>query len=145
MGVICALALAGCSTLSAPSGPKISVSLALQHSPAAPTMIRADIGGQRVEVTSSEPSPGRSTDVRGRGYGATPVRVVLLTTDGDSLAAVAFSQLFQRDHNHWVAALVGQHRPVGHCIGTLVAAPLGAGGTDTLFVMYGSLPEGAVC
>jgi hypothetical protein len=108
-------------------------------------MLRADIGGRQVELASPDPGAGRSTDIRGRRYGPAPVRVALVTTDGDSLALVEFSQQFQRDHNHWVAALVGQYRPVGHCIGNLVVAPLRDGGTDTLFVMYGSLPERAVC
>jgi hypothetical protein len=144
-GVICALTFAGCSTLFTPSGPKISVSMAVERPPTVPTVLRADIGGQRVELASTEPGPPRSTDVRGRQYGLVPVRVALLTTDGASLAAVEFSQQFERDRNHWVAARLGQHRPLGHCIGTLVAAPLRQGGADTLFVMYGSLPEGAIC
>jgi len=51
----------------------------------------------------------------------------------------------RRGDNHWVAALVGSQRPGRHCIGTLAVAPLRGGGADTLFVMYGSIPDGAIC
>ena len=83
--------------------------------------------------------------MRGPRYGEVPVRVTLLAASGDTLTAVHFSQRFQRDHQHWLSALVGRHRPVGHCIGSLAASPLGAGAADTLFVMYGSIPEDAIC
>jgi hypothetical protein len=138
--------LAGCSDLFGPGGPRISVSLELQRPVGVPPVLQADIGGRRVRLVPAGGGALRaSADVRGRQFGRAPVHVALLTPLGDTLATVDFPQQFERDHAHWVAALVGQHRPIGHCIGSLAVAPLRVGDTDTLFVVYGSIPESAIC
>lgn len=67
---------------------------------------------------------------------------------GVSRAEGTFRQRFQDGSNHWVAGHVGTHRPVGHCIGSLLAIgidPAPAAGADTLFILYGGIPNDAVC
>ena len=143
MSTAAVLALAGCSDPFGPDGPKLSVALGLQ--PTAPTTVfRAHVGGRTVELQAAGLSESRR-EVRGPRYGDVPVRAVLLTAAGDTLASVAFTQRFQRDHAHWVVARVGRNRPIGHCIGTLTVAPLLGASSDTLFVTYGSIPDGAIC
>ena len=138
------LALVGCSDPLSPDGPALSVALSLQQPTAPSSVFRADIGGQRVEVRAAGIAESR-TEVRGARYGDVPVRATLLTAAGDTLASVTFDQRFERDHAHWVVARVGQRRPIGHCIGTLMVAPLRSAGSDTLFVTYGRIPDGAIC
>lgn len=80
--------------------------------------------------------------------GELDVAARLLSPSGDILAETAFPQRYRQGSNHWVSAWIGTRRPIGHCIGSLeiieIAPPM-AVGADTLFVMYGSLPHGAVC
>jgi hypothetical protein len=138
------LALAGCSDSVAPAGPRLHVALSLQQ-PTAPTAVfRAHVGGELVEVRAEGLAESRR-EVRGSRYGDVPVRATLLTAAGDTLASVAFDQSFRRDHAHWVVARVGRRRPIGHCIGTLLVAPLRGADSDTLFLTYGGLPDGAIC
>lgn len=73
-----------------------------------------------------------------RNWPASAMCVVAIT------ATVEFTQRFQRNHEHWVAAMVGPNRPRGICVGVVEARPLRTG-SDTLFVMYGSLPHGVIC
>lgn len=141
-----ALALAACSSVLGLGGPRIWLSLAMEQAlPEAP-VLHVDIGGQEVEVAATSASaPRDERQVRGPRYGDVPVRVALLAASGDTMAAVEFTQGFQRDHNHWVSGIVGHRRPLGHCIGALVAAPLRNMESDSLFVLYGAIPEGADC
>ncbi len=143
--VTCVVA-ASCSQLFGPSGPNVSVSIALDRPLAPAPGLRASIGGRRIDVAASSPGAARAErSVRAPRFGTLPVEVALLEPGGDTLAAVTFSQEFRRGHNHWVSALVGARRPEGFCIGALAVAPLRAEGADTLFVMYGGIPEGAIC
>jgi hypothetical protein len=151
LAVAAALAPAlGCSVALGPAGPDVAVSLYLlpgvAAAPAArPALFRADIGGRRVDVPAPDAGPRSDVDVRGPRYGDVPVRVTLLAASGDTLATAAYTQRFERDHDHWVAAMVGAERPVGHCIGTLSVVPLRTAGRDTLFLMHGRIPKGAIC
>lgn len=149
-----ALALAGCSGVFSPDGPEISVSGDLNPVVAERPVLRVTIGSREVSLTFSERGAGSgvSRKIRGPRYGEVPVRVALFSAEGDSLAAVAFTQEFERDNDHWVSAIIGTYRPGGFCIGELdvVALPVGAfpeSGTvqDTLFVMHGRIPKGAIC
>lgn len=109
-------------------------------------LLRSDIGGRHVDLAADPAHGGHaSVDVRGPRYGNVPVNVTLFTASGDSIVAVSFSQDFQHGFRHWVAALVGSQRPLGICTGTVLAAPVTAGGADTLYVMYGKIPDGAIC
>jgi hypothetical protein len=113
-----------------------------------------DVGGRRatVQLHQAGSRPGLTTEIHGPRYGDVPVRVTLLSGDGEPLATVTFTQLFERGNNHWVSAVVGSQRPLGFCMGTVEVAPLPAtafpeatDAPDTLFVMHGSIPKGAVC
>lgn len=140
---VVALSLAGCSDLLGPGGPTLSVALNLQQPMTPEPILQADVGGREVVVRAT--SPGEiGAQVRLPRYGEVPVRVALLTVAGDTLGAVEFSQRFQSDHEHWAVAHVGVRRPVGFCTGAVAASPLRAS-ADTLFVMYGSIPKGAIC
>lgn len=144
---IAALAVAvaaACSSPSGPDAPRISVSLDLQAPITPAPVLAADIGGRRVEVPPAARAGESGVEVRGPRYGEVPVRAALVGAAGDTLAAVAFTHRLARGAGHWVSALVGRHRPQGHCIGSVAVAPL-RGASDTLFVMYGSIPDGAVC
>jgi hypothetical protein len=143
--ITCAVA-AGCSDLFGPDGPKVTVSLELERPLAPAPALGALIGGRGTLVPASPTGTMRAErSVRGPRFGTLPVQVALLGADGDTLAAVAFSQEFRRGDSNGIAARVGVRRPVGTCIGTLAVAPLRAGGGDTLFVAYGGIPEGAIC
>ena len=148
------VALFGCSRSLGSDGPEFSLSGLMERSIAEPPKLRVDIGGRTATVPLYQAAfrPGISTEIHGPRYGHVPVHVTLLSSDGEHLASVTFTQLFERDNNHWVAAVVGVHRPGGHCIGTLEVAPLPAsafpetsGVPDTMFVMHGRIPKGAIC
>lgn len=143
VSAVAALALSGCSDLLGPGAPTLSVSLSLERWTTPAPVLHADVGGKRLVVHATS-SSGSGTELRGPRYGEVPVRVSLLTAAGDTLGSVAFSQRFQRGHLHWVSAVLGVRRPAGHCIGAQTATPV-RGTADTLFVMYGGIPEGAVC
>lgn len=138
--------LAACTNLFGPDGPKTSVSLDLQRSMEPLPELRVWIDGQRIETLADVPGGGPAVvTIHGPRYGSVPVRVVLASTAGDTLATAEFMQEFRRGDLHWIAAEVGPRRPLGHCIGTLLVTPLRAQIADTLFVMHGGIPEGAVC
>jgi hypothetical protein len=134
-----------CAQLPGFGGSQVTVSVALHSSAAAAPTLRVDLGGQSVAIGPvGYGAGGASVSVRGPRYGERPIHAALLAPAGDTLGSVAFTQRFHRWHRHWVAAVIGTSRPVGSCVGELVVAPV-RGGADTLFVTYGSLPDGAVC
>lgn len=147
------LALLGCSVFTGSDGPDIDLHARVNRTVAEPPLLRVDIGWRRVTIEAyTGYRPGLSTAIHGPRYGEVPVRVTLLSSEGDSLAAVEFVQDFARDNNHWVTALIGTHRPGGFCIGALEVVPLPVGAfpesgavQDTLFVMHGRIPKGAIC
>lgn len=149
-----ALALFGCSGVFSPDGPDISLSGDVNRAVAQVPVLRVTIGWRQVDLPfrARDAGAGVAKQIRGPRYGTVPVRVALISADGDSLAAVAFTQEFARDHNHWVSAIIGTYRPDGFCIGELDVVPLPVGafpesGTvpDTLFVMHGRIPKNAIC
>lgn len=150
LGVAGTLALAGCSDVLGLGGPKIVVSVARQSNGGDPLLLQADIGGRRVEVESPrtlDDYDEEYREVRGPRFGDVRVQATVLTASRDTLATVEFTQGFRRGDQHWISAVVGPNRPEGFCIGDMVAAPLrtAPAGADSLFVMYGGLPEGAIC
>src|SRR5688572_7450454 len=145
LAILLALTIGGCDLLD-PSGPLISVSYSPHPSLDVPTELRVVISGRRVQIPASTGATApRAVQIRGHWYGETPTRVALLDAEGDTLAAVAFTHHLSRNSDHWVSARVGIERPLGFCIGTIAAARLRAPSADTLFVMYGGIPEGAIC
>lgn len=152
--LIPALPLLGCSVFTGSGGPDISLHALVTRTVAQAPLLQVDVAWRRVTIEADLNGfrPGRSTEIHGPRYGEVPVRVALLSSEGDSLAAVEFVQDFARDNNHWVTALIGTHRPGGFCIGTLEVVPLPVGAfpesgavQDTLFVMHGRIPKGAIC
>ena len=136
----------GCSSLLGVSGPRITLSLDAASASARGLVLRADVGGRRITLAQNQETPGPSSmDLRGDSYGSVPVLVRIETAAGDSVAAVRFTQEFSRGDIHWISAVVGPTRPIGFCIGALVANAAATGHGDTLFVAYGSLPEDAIC
>lgn len=149
-----ALALLGCSGVFSPDGPDISLSGDLNRAVARAPVLQVTIGGRQVNLPFSDGVAGAKVlkRIRGPRYGDVPVRVALVSPQGDSLAAVTFRQDFERDNNHWVSVLVGTYRPQGFCIGVLEVIPLRANAfpesaavQDTLFVMHGRIPKDAIC
>ena len=51
----------------------------------------------------------------------------------------------ERGYTSWIGSFVSHARPLGFCTGTVVGAPLRTAPSDTLFVMYGGIPKGAIC
>jgi hypothetical protein len=150
LAVASTLAAAGCSDVLGIGGPRIVVSVAKQSGVGDPLLLQADIGGRRVEVESPrtlDDYDDRYREVRGPRFGDVRVHATVLTAGRDTLATVEFTQGFRRGDRHWISAVVGPDRPEGFCIGDLVAAPLrtAPAGADSLFVMYGGIPENAIC
>ena len=135
-----------CSSLAGPSGPEISVSLTVQQPSASGAALFVTVGGRDVSLRASASTSQRTDASLEPGkFGTLPVRVVLLSSSADTLATVSFSQTFERGYTSWIGSFVSHVRPLGFCTGTVVAAPLRTSPSDTLFVMYGSIPEGAIC
>lgn len=137
---------AGCGDLFGPDGPDVTVSLEAPPPTVVARALRIAIGDQSIDVPAPTTGGARAErHVRATGFGTQSVQVLLVGPAGDTLAAAAFAQDFERHAQHWVAGLVGRQRPLGTCVGTVAAAPVRGGAADTLFVMYGGLPDGAIC
>lgn len=148
--VLLALLLAGCSTLLGPPSPDLSISLYSEAPLPASSVLRVVVDGRRYDLeASAEPGRRSSREVRAPRAGELPVRVELLGPGGTALAAASFSQRYERGSDHWVAAYVGERRPLSVCglprAAVPLSPPLSETRADTAFFMYGSLPEGAVC
>jgi hypothetical protein len=137
---VSAALLAACSDPTSPNHPPLSVSMSISSATSAGRVLLTDIGGLRVRVPEAQ-----SRDLRVPRLGEVPVQAVLVSAAGDTLASVAFVQEFARSSHHWIAGVVATHRPVGMCVGAQVAAAVRGSATDSLFVEYGSIPDGAVC
>lgn len=132
--------LAACSDATSPDRPPLSVSMGISSAPSAGRVLLTDIGGLRVRVPEEQ-----SKALRAPRLGEVPVQAVLVSADGDTLASVAFVQEFARSSRHWIAGIVATQRAVGMCVGAQAAAAVRGSATDSLFVEYGSIPDGAVC
>ena len=145
--VCCAAALvfAACLDVLALGDSDITLSLQMRRSWESPPVLHAYIEGSR-PVTLTARRDGRRVErqLDPRRGGESLVVLRLMTGDGDTLASTRYTQSFERGKSHWVAILVGQDRPIGHCIGNLVAIPMRLA-SDTAFLMYGGLPHGAIC
>lgn len=140
------LGMASCSSIFGPEEPEVSIGLYSEMGYGRVGLFEVDIGGRLFRF---EPTAGVSRKVNAPETGLLPVRIRLLSTVPDTLASAEFSQLFREGSNHWVVGRLGLQRPIGHCIGHLLVLPLpkeaGESEPDTLFLTYGSIPEGAVC
>lgn len=122
------------------------MSLAVQQPFPTATALHVSINGHRVVIQAPAAPSQRSEGVlNAEGLGALPVRVVLVSGGVDTIAAVAFTRSFERDFEYGMGADVARVRPIGLCIGTILAAPLRSRPGDTLFVSISGLPKDAVC
>jgi len=137
---VAATLLTGCSDATSPDRPPVSVSMSISSATNTGRVLITDIGGLRVRVPEAQ-----SKELHAPRLGEVPVKAVLVSTSGDTLASVAFVQEFVRSSHHWIAGVVATQRAVGMCVGAQVAAPVMGSATDSLFVQYGSIPDGAVC
>ena len=143
------LLLAACgSLLDSSAGPATAVSLARQVNDARQLTLEVEVDGRR--ATLDLPAQrGQADDVlQSARFGDMPAEVVLRDAD-QVLGRVTFQHRVERRSTHWIATIVGQVRPAGFCMGIMETAPLalrpGQAAPDTMFVMHGSLPEGAIC
>jgi hypothetical protein len=143
------LLLPGCS-LTGPEQPDLSISLQSEVDLPPGAVFRVIIDGRTHDLElGSERDTRYSIDRRAPRAGEFAVAASLVNASQTTLAAASFVQEYVPDADHWVSAWVGERRPFGHCIGTLVpipiVVPLVAARADSMFVMYGRIPKGAVC
>lgn len=142
------LATSACSDIIG-GGPQVAVSLRVEAGVALPVVLEVDHDGQRVRLEATTAAATPRMDIVANRYGEAPVRLMLSAAGEAPLATVELTHSLHRGSTHWVSTLVGRQRPQGHCYGALgvVALAPRAGQTvpDTMFVMYGSLPRGAIC
>lgn len=143
------LLLAGCSLVD-PERPDLSISLRSDVDLPPGTVFRVVIDGQSHDLQlGSQRDTRYSIDRQAPRAGEFAVTASLVSASQTTLAAASFVQQYVPDADHWVSAWVGEHRPIGHCFGTLVPVPivppLAAPRADSLFVMYGRIPKDAVC
>ena len=147
MVLVGAFGVAGCSGILNPLRPEVALSYIRSDPLDTPTEVHIAIDGRNVRLPApdNEESGRTSATITARRYGSVPVHIALLTTDGDTLAALQITHRLERGHGHWVGAQVSDWRPQGHCIGAVATAPLRPPSADTLFVMYGGIPHDAIC
>lgn len=139
--VLAAAVVSACGILG-PSGPNLSLRLEVRpDAAAAPSEVgmAVEVGGRPFALDR----PG-TLDVHAPGTGEKDVVVELWGPSG-TLLRHAFTHDFRAGSDHWIHALVGGARPLGHCIGRLTALALPDAAPDTVFILDGSLPEDAVC
>jgi hypothetical protein len=99
-----------------------------------------------VAACGSDDPSGPILDVSLRRQPAVGEEVRLLANvRGDTLGSASFTHRFESDRRHWISAQLDTTRPVGFCFGELLAIPLSPARTDSMYVMFGSIPEGAIC
>lgn len=145
LSVLTGFMIGGCSSVD-PFGPSIQVSLVGQEPIALSPVLRVEAGDNTISLRATEVPMGRANAVlRVRGYGETPIKVTMLSGQSDTLATVGWSLNLQAGYQYGIAALVTRVRPMGTCVGTVLATPLRNSPSDTLFVMYVAMPKGAIC
>lgn len=83
-------------------------------------------------------------------HGELPVRVALVGPAGDTLASVSTALRLEPRYEFWIEIIAGRvQRPKGMCTGEIHAVSIGPGPQgplpDSLFVLTGGMPAGAVC
>jgi hypothetical protein len=153
VAVITALGASSCVT--AQAALQLGYSASGQYASA--SLYRADItqGGlsQTVHGLSmqSEALPSgylsaTSDDIRLRAGEAATVKVHLELATAEVTEIVSWTP--QEDWQYGVTSVVATHRPQGFCFSIVHATPLPATANstaDTLFILQGGLPKGAVC
>jgi hypothetical protein len=144
---LAALSLASCDDVLGEDNPSVTLSFTSQSAAAAGMLLRFDVDGRHAELPATIDSETRITATR---FGPIQVRVDLVTSTGDTVASASFDHQLAHHSTHWVLGQLGQQRPSGFCMGTVLAVPLsvtpvGQPAPDTLFVTYGGLPNDVVC
>ena len=143
------IVVGGCASISGAENSDVSVSLFSEFVLPPAHTFRVTVDGQRIDLPLGTSADRNSLTREAPAAGDRPVTAELVDSRGVVLSGISFTQQYFDDRNHWVAAHLGARRPIGHCIGSLLATPLPASiartSADSLFVMFGSLPRGAVC
>lgn len=139
--------LGACSSPNDPTGPRIEVSLLVHVPTALSSTLHVDVGSSDVSLRAPDALfQSATTSLHVTGYGEKQVRLTLIGDDhSDTLATVAFSENLRAGYQYGIGAVVSRARPLGTCAGTVVATPLRNSPSDTLFVAYLGLPNGALC
>ena len=139
---VLATCLSSCSGLLGLGGPDLTVTLTTGAHVAvgAPLVLDVRVGASSFRMTTLG-----EIEVEAPGEGNHPVFVTLLDSAADTSAHARFNQTFDDDWLHWITVQLGGPRPLGFCIGEVLALPAREEPGDTTFLMYGSIPRGAVC
>ena len=97
-------------------------------------------------IDHSTPHPATPAE-RIPGTGDLRVTVTLRSAVGDTLASSSVSFSLDEQYHYCVDLAVPGPRPMTFCAFGVTAVPMRglAGRTDTLFIVAGGLPDGAVC
>ena len=79
--------------------------------------------------------------------GLLPLRVLLVSLSGDTLASARIALPLRPAHRYGLSVRAGGPRPEGICVGKITAVPIVRGdvATETLFVSTAGLPRDAMC
>ena len=145
LSVLTGVMIGGCSSVD-PFGPSIQVSLVGQQPIALDPVLEVEVGSSRISLRGADVPLGRANGViHVRGYDEQPARVTMLSGQSDTLASVGWSLNLQPGYEYGIAALVTRTRPMGTCVGSVIATPLRNSPSDTLFVMYVAMRRGGIC
>jgi hypothetical protein len=156
LAVLSAIVLtSGCTD----NGSDVQIQFANYLGPAAlqdPSSLRVDldVGGIAYHLTGSDFTTQEFGTLHSKslsipGTGELRVFVALVTAPADTLGQLTVSIPLQSRFHYGVMVLPGGARPAGICVGQIAQAPVRRPGsvtaTDTLWVAYAGLPEGAIC
>jgi hypothetical protein len=147
LSLAAAFGLFACSIFR-PEAPDLSISVQPEVSVPSSTAFHVTVGGRNFELQLGPERIRYAIKSHAPQTGELPVSVALRSPTNTTVAEAAFNQVYEEGSNHWVAGNIGTRRPIGHCIGTLLAVPITppiTAGGDTLFIMYGSIPKDAIC
>jgi hypothetical protein len=133
------VAAGGCTNIFGSDEPNLSLRLYADPAVLTDTFLEIDVGGREYTL-----SPGQRMEPLFSLLGDVPVTVALKTSD-QVLAAETFTLRFFENADHWIHALIGLDRPLGHCVGTLTAHQVAAPSMDSLYVFRGSIGRDVVC
>ena len=143
---IVGLVLVSACSVTDPKEPDLTISLTSDVPLSSSHVFRVEVDGTRYDLPLGSATTRYSMDRTVPRTGSFNVTASLL--DGSNpVASASFLQVFERDRDHWVSAIIALQRPVGHCFGTMIALPYltTSAAADSVFLMYGSIPKDAVC
>ena len=144
LSVLTASVVGACSSTD-PLGPVVGVSIDARRSPVLPTTLRVEIGTTSAALHADATSMAAQGRMHVFGYGTKPVMVTLLGSQWETLATVSFTEDLQPGYDYGIGGFVSRSRPLGLCYNNASAVARSTSPGDTLFVLYGGVPKGAVC